>query len=105
MADLKCVAENCSYNEEHMCSKGDILVGGKHADSVAETFCESFMERPDSKATKNSTCHPSKTISIDCEATNCNSNSNYRCTADHVNIEGGNAHECHQTACGSFCEA
>ena len=29
MADLKCVVENCTYNKDCMCSKGDIMVGGK----------------------------------------------------------------------------
>ena len=28
MADLKCVVENCSYNKDCLCSKGDIMVGG-----------------------------------------------------------------------------
>ena len=31
MADLKCVVENCTYNKDCLCSKGDIMVGGKHA--------------------------------------------------------------------------
>ena len=26
MADLKCVVENCSYNKDCLCSKGDIMV-------------------------------------------------------------------------------
>ena len=25
MADLKCVVENCSYNKDCLCSKGDIM--------------------------------------------------------------------------------
>ena len=28
MADLKCVVENCTYNKDCLCSKGDIMVGG-----------------------------------------------------------------------------
>ena len=32
-----------------------------------------------------------KTISIDCEATKCVYNSNYKCHAEHVDIKGGGA--------------
>ena len=31
MAELQCTVENCSYNKETYCCKGDIMVGGKHA--------------------------------------------------------------------------
>ena len=34
MADLKCAVENCSYYKDCLCSKGDIMVGGKHACDV-----------------------------------------------------------------------
>ena len=30
MADLKCAVENCTYNEQHLCSKGDIMVAGEN---------------------------------------------------------------------------
>ena len=45
MAELKCVAENCVYNKNYLCSKGDIMVGGKHAEEIDDTCCESFMEK------------------------------------------------------------
>ena len=34
MAELKCLAEKCVYNKDYLCSKGDIMVGGKHADTI-----------------------------------------------------------------------
>ena len=40
MADLKCVVENCTYNKDCLCSKGDIMVGGKHACDCDGTCCE-----------------------------------------------------------------
>ena len=43
MAELKCTAVNCTYNKEKLCSKGDIMVGGKHACKMDETCCESFI--------------------------------------------------------------
>ena len=43
MAELKCGAESCTYNKDHLCAKGDIMVGGKHADRSDDTCCESFL--------------------------------------------------------------
>lgn len=105
MADLKCVVENCIYNDRHLCSKGDIMVGGKHACCCDETCCESFSQKREGQdAFKSSTCHPAKTISIDCEATKCIHNSNYKCVADHVDIKGCGACDCRGTACATFTE-
>ena len=105
MADLKCVAENCAYNKECLCIKGDIMVGGKHADSTEGTCCESFAQRREGHdAYTSSLSHPSRTISIDCEAVKCVYNSNYKCIADHVDIQGCGADDCRETACATFKE-
>ena len=37
MAELKCGVENCTYNKDKYCSKGDIMVGGKHAVNAGDT--------------------------------------------------------------------
>ena len=39
MAELKCVVENCTYNNDKCCCKGDIMVGGKEAQKEKEK-CE-----------------------------------------------------------------
>ena len=105
MAELKCLAEKCVYNKDYLCSKGDIMVGGKHADSIDDTCCESFMERrQDREAYTSSTSHPSNYISIDCEAVRCMYNTNYKCHADHVDIKGNGANDCKETACATFKE-
>lgn len=105
MAELKCAAENCTYNEERYCCKGDIMVGGKHACCDDETCCESFSKkREEEDAFSSSLSHPSKTISIDCEAVKCIYNSNYKCVADHVDIKGNGACDCRETACATFTE-
>ena len=67
MAELKCAVQNCSYNANERCSKGDIMVGGKHASCSAETCCESFTENK-GDSFKSAVEHPSEYISIDCEA-------------------------------------
>ena len=92
MADLKCVVENCTYNKDCLCSKGDIMVGGKHACDCDGTCCESFAQKREGRESfSNSLSHPSHTISIDCEA-------------EHVDIKGCGASDCRETACATFSE-
>lgn len=106
MTDLKCTVENCVYNKEKLCSKGDIMVGGKHACCDNETCCESFLPRKgSSNSYSNCTCHPTSNISIDCEAAKCTYNDNYKCTAEHVDIQGCGACDCRETLCATFKEA
>ena len=45
MPALSCSAMTCVYNQNELCSKGDIRVGGSGAKSSMETCCESFKER------------------------------------------------------------
>ena len=105
MADLRCGVENCSYNKEKLCSKGDIMVGGKHACCTEETCCESFLQKREGHDSFISSIeHPTRTISIDCEAVKCRYNSNYKCVADHVDIKGCGACDCRETACATFQE-
>lgn len=105
VADLKCVVENCTYNKDCLCSKGDIMVGGKHACDCDGTCCESFAQKREGRESfSNSLSHPSHTISIDCEAVKCIYNSNYKCVAEHVDIKGCGAGDCRETACATFSE-
>lgn len=101
MADLKCGAVNCIHNKEKYCCRGDIMVGGKRATKSDETFCDSFSNHKRDSYT-SSLEHPSKTISIDCEAAQCVYNSNYKCLADKVEIKGCSACDCEQTSCATF---
>ena len=105
MAELKCGVENCTYNKEYYCSKGDIMVGGRHACKEEDTCCESFAQRREkADAYTSSLGHPSKIISIDCEAVKCVYNSNYKCVAEHVDIKGCGASDCRETSCATFTE-
>jgi hypothetical protein len=105
MADLKCVVENCGYNKDCLCSKGDISVGGRRACSIDDTCCESFAQKREGlDAFTNSLSHPSRTISIDCEASKCIHNDNFKCIAEHVDISGCGACDCKETACATFSE-
>ena len=103
MAELKCAVDTCVYNNSECCCTGDIMVGGMRALSCEETCCESFREKKGDRAT-NEAKHPSRTISIDCEAVKCIYNSNYKCLADHVDIRGCKAADCRETSCATFKE-
>ena len=103
MSQLDCTVDSCLYNKTQCCCKGDIMVGGTHADTEEETCCESFCERRGDSYT-SAIEHPSKTISIDCEAMNCTYNSNYKCVADHVDIIGSGANTSGETVCATFEE-
>lgn len=103
MAELKCSVTNCGYNNENCCCKGDITVGGKCACTSDETCCESFRDSQ-RDSYMNALDRPCKTISIDCEATNCVYNKDLRCYADHVDISGCGAADCKETLCNTFKE-
>lgn len=103
MAELFCGAVKCTYNKDNYCCKGDIMVGGKHAQNSESTCCESFHERRGGAYT-SSVSHPSKTISIDCEAVKCIYNDDYRCQASHVDIKGHSAGSSAETLCATFKE-
>ena len=105
MADLKCSAISCVYNKDNLCAKGDIMVGGKHACKGKETTCESFAPKKEGKDSYMSALdHPSHTISIDCEAEKCKYNKSYKCIAEHVDIQGGNACNAPVAMCKTFVE-
>ena len=103
MAELGCSVKNCVYNKNEYCCKGDIMVGGKHAEKETDTCCESFLEQKADRFT-SALEHPSKIISIDCEAVKCVYNSNYKCVAEHVDIRGNGANGSKDTLCATFTE-
>ena len=103
MAELKCTVTNCGYNREKYCCKGDITVGGRSACTTDDTCCESFREKK-ADSYNNAMDNPCRTISIDCEASNCVYNKEYKCYAEHVDIKGNGASDCRETACATFKE-
>lgn len=103
MAILDCAVSSCVHNKEQCCCKGDIMVSGKAANVSCDTCCDSFAEKRGDSYTSGLE-HPCKTISIDCEADNCEHNANYKCHADHVSIKGSAACNCRETSCATFKE-
>ena len=103
MAVLQCGVQTCTYNKEKLCCKGDILVGGKQADQSKDTCCASFRKESEDRVV-SALEHPSKTISIDCEAEKCIYNENYKCYAEAVRISGNRAGSSKETICETFKE-
>ncbi len=103
MAALNCSVTNCGYNNDNYCCRGDITVGGKCACNSDDTCCESFRDRQ-RDSYMNALDRPCKTISIDCEASNCMYNKDLRCHAEHVDIRGCGTEGCRETLCATFKE-
>lgn len=103
MAQLDCTVDSCVYYKSRCCCKGDIMVGGKHATCEGDTCCDSYSNRRNDSFT-SALEHPCTTISIDCEATKCTYNNNYKCVAKHVDISGSSANSTGETCCATFSE-
>ncbi len=99
MTRLKCSAMNCMYNEDHLCSRNDIEIGGQGASRPNETCCESFQER---SGMTNSIGHATEDTDVKCHATNCGFNEDCKCHAKEIGIAGSNACTCGETECASF---
>lgn len=103
MTILNCAATTCIYNEKMLCSRGEIEVMGEQARQSRETCCGSFRDRETADITDSSSEHCGcERIQIDCKARQCTYNDQCRCTAAAIDIEGSNACQCQDTACGTF---
>lgn len=105
MTILKCSATTCAYNEDMLCSRGEIDMMGESAYSAEETCCGSFREK--GQGTMNSAKNGCgcETIQIDCKACGCTYNDKCKCTAASINVDGNDARTCDETKCSTFqCE-
>ena len=71
MTILKCSATTCAYNEDMLCSRGEINVMGDSAKSSEETSCGSFREKSQGAMNSAKNSCGCETIQIDCKAHNC----------------------------------
>ena len=101
MPALSCSAMTCVYNQNELCSKGDIRVGGSGAKSSMETCCESFKERGEGTMS-NSNCCGFTIIGVVFKAQNCTFIDNFKCDAGDIHIAGDSACSCQETECSSF---
>ena len=104
MTILKCSATKCMYNENELCSRGDIEITGAGARNADETNCGSFRERNASGAAMNSEAHHCgcEKINIDCKAQECTYNEYCKCTASAIDVSGCSTKGCNETKCSTF---
>lgn len=104
MPVLKCSVKNCYYNKEQLCCREGINVEGSNAEQSDATLCASFEEKMDEKFSNNvdNNMNPHEKSMIDCQAEKCVYNSNRKCTAAKVNINGMNATSRMDTSCATF---
>ena len=102
MTILKCSATTCAYNEDMLCSRGEINVMGDSAKSSEETSCGSFREKSQGAMNSAKNGCGCETIQIDCKAHNCTYNENCKCTAAAIDVAGSGAKVCSETKCDTF---
>lgn len=102
MPELKCTVQTCVHNKQYYCDLDHIQVGGEHAKRADETCCDSFEERT-GDTYSNGTGQASSTSDIRCEATECRYNQSCKCHAGKISVEGGDACQCKETECATFC--
>lgn len=102
MPELKCTVQTCVHNKQYCCDLDHIQVGGGHAKRADETNCDSFEERT-GDTYSNGTGRASAASDIRCEATECRYNQSCKCHAGKISVEGGDACQCKETECATFC--
>ena len=102
MPELKCTVQTCVHNKQYYCDLDRIQVGGSHAKRADETCCDSFEKRT-GDTYSNVTGQASANRIIRCEATECRYNQSCKCHAGKISVEGGDACQCRETECATFC--
>jgi Domain of Unknown Function (DUF1540). len=117
---LSCSAEKCVHNVNKLCSAYKIHVNGHEAHGSSGTQCDTFAEKGFLSAVTNlynmnvagefnqilnsSNSNGSMSPKVECEAVNCNYNSNKYCTANDLQISGINAASDEDTRCETFVD-
>lgn len=102
MTKLDCSVVSCSYNENKMCKRENITVGGYDAVKPSETTCESFYPRGTNTMTSLDKKGPKAETNVACDATTCRYNEGRKCAAGHIQIAGVKAVSTGETECGTF---
>ena len=102
MPELKCTVQTCVHNKQYYCDLDRIQVGGSHAKRADETCCDSFEKRT-GDTYSNVTGQAPANSNIRCEATECRYNQSCKCHAGKISVEGGDACQCRETECATFC--
>ena len=89
MTILNCSATKCIYNDNKLCSRGDIEITGDNAHRADETSCGSFRDRTTAAMQNSGAEHCGcEKINIDC--------------ASSINVAGCSTDGCNETKCSTF---
>ncbi len=103
MTKLTCHVTNCASNKNNYCCRPDIMVDGENAKKMADTCCNSFVQKGKGEAS-NSTHYDKENASLDvkCDAVTCVHNKDMKCAATSICIDGQMACEKSETQCSTF---
>ena len=103
MTILNCSATKCIYNDNKLCSRGDIEITGDNAHRADETSCGSFRDRTTAAMQNSGPEHCGcEKINIDCKAQECTYNNKRKCTASSIDVAGCSTDGCNETKCSTF---
>ena len=103
MTILNCSATKCIYNDNKLCSRGDIEITGDNAHRADETSCGSFRDRTTAAMQNSGAEHCGcEKINIDCKAQECTYNIKCNCTASAIDVTGCSTDGCNETKCSTF---
>lgn len=105
MTKLECSVENCNYNKNMKCCLDGIKVRGMDATTSSSTACGSFRDKKSGKfcdCNQEFASEPAGNSMIECEVEKCAYNSQRKCNAKMVDIEGNNAKSFEETRCDTF---
>lgn len=100
-SNCTCTVKTCLHNSDNCCCKSEILVDGASACTCGSTCCASF-DRREHTSFHNSFESPDPKLRIECNAVKCIYNTDRRCTAQNVDINGSTASAADQTQCSTF---
>ena len=102
MSNLQCNVTTCGYNNVGCCCHTAIKVQGQDAKNCSQTRCQSFVQNNRAFSNSSSSLTPQHSLDIYCTAEQCKFNSNKKCGADRICINGDTADYMSETECSSF---
>ena len=102
MTDLGCKVTDCTYNEDCLCCRSNIRVGGSDAKESCYTCCASFEKAEGTKAMNSCCGGPSHKLEILCDAENCKYNKSRKCSAKHIDVKHSKDTVHGETECATF---
>ena len=86
-SNLKCQANNCSFNKQGSCFASNIKIEGFDAKVTPETYCDTFRNASDYSLSNHlGELNLTDTQDISCSASSCKYNLYGGCNASHVDI-------------------